>query len=299
MIRWGLCCIFKNEPIKFRRTTAAFQLKKSRQDQLHHIAELCLQNARALLKALQYCHNNGIGLFRINSQILPLITHPEAGYQIDQLPGHKKIVNVFRQCGQFAKEHSIRTSFHPDQFVVLNSKRKEVREKSIEELAYQAMVADWVNADVINLHAGGVYGDKPASLARLKEVIPDLPEAIRNRLTLENDDRAYTLEDLLPIARETGIPIVYDVHHHRCLPDRLSEEEATRLALETWEREPLFHISSPRDRTLEQTDRRHADYIHIEDFPDFWHQLDISVEVEAKAKESAVLRLKRAFSSHT
>lgn len=292
MIRLGLCCIFVQEPIKFRRTTAAHQAKFSRTDQYRNLASLCMHNARALYNALTYCRDNGVGAFRINSQILPLITHPRQGYNLQDLPGCDDIISAYRQCGDFARRHDIRTSFHPDQFVVIASPRPDVRRRSLEELLYQSMIAEWVGADVINIHAGGAYGDKPASLKRLAAIIKSLPTKVRKRLTLENDDRTFSPADLLSVCRKTGVPMVYDVHHHRCLPDDMSVEAATKAALETWNREPLFHISSPLDRELIPTDRRHADTIDVADFPIEWRSLDITVDVEAKAKELAVVKLR-------
>lgn len=291
MIRLGLCCIFARAPIKFRRTTAAHQAKFDRADQLHNLSALCLHNARELQRALSYCRDEGIGAFRINSQILPLITHPRQGYTMQDLPGGDDVVDQFRRCGDFARQHGIRTSFHPDQFVVIASPRVDVRRKSVDELLYQAMVAEWVGADVINLHAGGAYGDKTASLKRLVAAIRGLPVRVRSRLTLENDDRLFSPADLLPVCREAGVPLVYDVHHHRCLPDALRVDAATQAALATWNREPLFHLSSPLDRERIPTDRRHADTIHAKDFPGAWRSLDITVDVEAKAKELAVEQL--------
>jgi UV DNA damage endonuclease len=292
VIRLGLCCIFVEAPIRFRRTTATYQSKLGRNDQLRNLAALCLHNAKELHKALSYCRDTGIGAFRINSQILPLITHPQHGYSMQELPGGDDIVDAFRQCGDFSRRHDIRTSFHPDQFVVIASPRPDVRKKSVKELLYQAMVAEWVGADVINIHAGGAYGNKTASLKRLVKVIKSLPDSVRSRLTLENDDRIFSPADLLPGCRESVVPMVYDVHHHRCLPDALSVDEATQLAIETWNREPLFHISSPLDRERIPTDRRHADTIDVRDFPVAWRSLDITVDVEAKAKEVAVEKLR-------
>lgn len=292
MIRLGLCCIFVEAPIRFRRTTATHQAKFERQEQHHNLSELCMHNAHALYDALTYCRTNGIGAFRINSQILPLITHPRQGYKISDLPVGDEIVDAYRRCGDFAGRHDIRTSFHPDQFVVIASPRSDVRRKSLEELTYQAMVAEWVGADVVNIHAGGAYGDKPGSLKRLAAVIRSLPETVRSRLTIENDDRTFSPYDLLPVCRETGVPLVYDVHHHRCLPDALSVDAATEAALSTWDREPLFHISSPLDRGRTPVDRRHADTIDVSDFPDYWRSLDVTVDVEAKAKEVAVEKLR-------
>ena len=90
MIRFGLCCIFKNQPIGFRRKTAASLKGLPRSRQLELLAEICLANARSLKAALEYCHEQGIGDFRINSQILPLATHPEAGYRLEDLPGSRQ-----------------------------------------------------------------------------------------------------------------------------------------------------------------------------------------------------------------
>jgi UV DNA damage endonuclease len=297
MIRLGLCCIFREEPIRFRRTTATAMAKLSRLEQRLRLSDICLHNADSLMAALAYCRQAGIGAFRINSRILPLITHPQVGYRITDLPRHLAIIERLRECGAFARKHDIRTSFHPDQFVVIGSPEDTVRRKSIQELTYQAMVAEWVNADVINIHAGGVYGDKSRNLKRLATVIQGLPDNVRSRLTLENDDRSYTPADLLPLCRQTGVPLVYDVHHHRCLPDDLDEVEATAAALATWQREPLFHISSPLERSGEKMDRRHHDFIQPEDFPTVWRELQLTVEVEAKAKELAVLHLQQSLAT--
>ena len=293
MIRFGLCCIFKNEPIRFRRTTAKRLSGMSEHDRLELLSEICRHNADSLVASLQYCKTNGILSFRINSQILPLKTHPEWGYQVEDLPAGEQIVRRFQDAGDYCRKNNIRTTFHPDQFIVLSSPRADVVESSIRDLAYQAEVAEWVHADVINIHAGGVYNDKKSALDRLRKTITRLPDPIRKRLTLENDDRSYTPQDLFPVCTELTIPLVYDVHHHRCRPDGLSEEAATALALKTWDREPLFHVSSPLARQGKSDFRKHHAYVDPKDIPLFWRNLDITLEVEAKDKELAVLRLKQ------
>ncbi len=293
MIRFGLCCVFKAAPIKFRRTTAAHQSKFDRPRQLENLAALCRENARSLRQALLFCRDHGIGDFRINSQILPLKTHPELGYGLSDLPEGDAIVREFTKCGDFCRQHHIRTTFHPDQFILLSSLRPDVTEKSLADLVYQAEAAKWVGADVINIHGGGAYGDKPAALKRLATEIEKLPDAVRARLTLENDDRTYTPADLLPVCRDLEIPLVYDVHHHRCLPDGISVEKTTTAALETWPREPLFHVSSPLNGWTGKNPAPHHDYINAADFPDCWKHLDITVEIEAKAKELAIFKLQK------
>lgn len=296
MIRFGLCCIFRDQPIKFRNTTATSVSRMKRADALAKLAGLCMANAEALLASLQFCAENGIGCFRINSQILPLKTHADCGYRMDELPEGDEIIRAFKRCGRFARQHHLRTCFHPDQFVVLNSPRADVVERSLAELEYQSEVAQWVGADVVNIHGGGAYGDKQSALAEFARNVRRLSRRARSRLTVENDDKTYTPSDLLPLCHDIGIPLVYDVHHHRGLRDELTEEEATEQAIATWNREPLFHLSSPLGGWQAPHPERHHDYIDAQDFPDCWRTLDLTVEVEAKAKELAVLKLMKTVS---
>jgi UV DNA damage endonuclease len=285
--------MFRDQPIKFVTTTATATANMKRPDAVAKLSRLCLANADALLAALRFCAENEISCFRINSQILPIKTHPHCGYSIGDLPENGEIVRRFKECGRFAQKHDLRTCFHPDQFVVLNSPRLDVVENSIKELEYQAEVAEWVGADVINIHAGGAYGDKQKALADFARSLERLSHRARSRLTVENDDKTFTPADLLPICRSEGVPLVYDVHHHRCNPDGLSVEQVTTRAISTWNREPLFHISSPLEGWKGPKPKRHHNFIDMQDFPACWRRRKITVEVEAKAKEVAVRRLQQ------
>jgi UV DNA damage endonuclease len=290
-LRLGLCCQFVREPIKFRATTATAMLRLPKPARLTRLADLCRSNAEALLASLEFCASHGIGAFRIKSQILPVKTHPAAGYEMNELPGGADIIARFRECGRFARSNDVRLSLHPDQFVVLNSPNPRTLANSLAELDYQAEVAEWVGADTINLHGGGAYGDKAAALAALRRNIERLPKPVRLCLTLENDDKVYTPSDLLPVCAATSVPLVYDVHHHRCLPEGLSVAEISERARKTWPAEPLFHISSPLAGWDGPKPQRHHDYIDAGDFPLEWLGWPLTVEVEAKAKELAVARL--------
>ncbi len=292
-MRLGLCCLFVEEAIRFRTTTAAAQAKLSRADRVAGLRHLASHNAASLYAAIDYCATHDIGCFRVNSRILPLKTHPEFGYHTELLG--EAIIESYRRCGELARATDTRVSFHPDQFVVLSSPHRHVVESSRAEIEYQAEVAEWIGADVINVHAGGEYGNKAAALERLADTVGELSDRARSRLTLENDDRTYTPSDLIPVCRGLGLPLVYDVHHHRCHGDGLDVESATRLAVETWDREPLFHVSSPRGGWHSKTLRSHSDYIDIGDFPVIWDGMDLTVEVEAKAKELAVRKLREAL----
>lgn len=290
--RLGLCCSFRDQPIRFRNTTVAAALRLSERERRRKLAELCSANAEALLEALRWCRDHGIGSFRVVSQILPLASHPECGYSLTELPDGERIATRFRECGALAAEAGIRTGFHPDQFVVLNSQRPEVIEASIRELAYQAEVAELIGADTLNIHGGGVFGDKQRALDDFCRTVDRLSDSIRSRLTVENDDHHFAPADLLPVCRRLGIPLVYDVHHHRCCTDELTIDQAIAAARETWNREPLFHLSSPLEGWNGPKPERHHDLIDPADFPEAWFDAGITVEVEAKAKEVAVLKLR-------
>lgn len=299
MIEWGLCCIFRGEPIRFRRATAASLRSLPRPEQLRKLAALIRSNAENLKRAFERCAELQIGAFRINSELLMLATHADAGYRLEELPEADTLQKLFDEARIRADRLGVRRSLHPDQFVVLNSPDPRVRANSRAELEHQRLLADLCGATEINLHAGGVYGDKVAALDRLRREIDTLPEPLRQKLTLENDDRSYTPAELLPLCRELGIPFTYDVHHHRVNPDHLTIEEATRAAAETWRGRkipPHVHLSSPQLPWSTPGDHRpHAGWIDPADFPECWRDMDLTVDVEAKEKENAIAALRSAL----
>lgn len=299
MIRLGLCCIFKKQPIIFRNTTAKHLATLDRPAQLAKLSNICLENSQNLAKALQYARDNGIGAFRISSPLFPRYTHPQVAYNLEQLPDHENIAKIFRNIKNFRTDHDLRLSFHPDQFVILSTPHIQVLENSLRELSYQGMLAELCGAEVINIHGGGAYNDKTGALKRFIQNFLKLTPMVQSRLSLENDDKIYTVRDLLPVCEALNIPLVYDVHHHRCNPDGLRVEQATELSIATWERvgkEPYFHLSSPKNGwKTNKPEKPHADFIDPADFPDCWRKINmnITVDVEAKAKELAVLELRK------
>lgn len=297
MIRFGLCCLFKNQDIKFRRITAKSALSNTRKERDKKISDICLQNVLQLYNALRKCDELNIKAFRILSPLLPLYTHPQCGYKLNELICSDEIYAYFSEIKKFSSKKGIRTSFHPDQFILLSSPDRNIVDNSINDLNYHAELAELIGSDVINIHAGGAYGNKKETLKRLlKNLESSSLHNIKRYLTFENDDRIYTPEDILKISEHTGLPFVYDVHHHRCNPDSLSIEEATNASMRTWEksnREPLFHISSPKEGWNSKRPQMHSDYIDIKDFPEEWLKLknNITLDIEAKSKELAVLKL--------
>lgn len=297
-VRLGLCCQFQDEPtVRFRTTTARALRSLPLDVRRQRLLDICHSNFVALREAIRACERLGITAFRVMSGLMPLATHPDHFYGLDDL--RRETLEVLRDSAWLARSASIRLSFHPDQFVLLGSLRPEVTRAALRDLELHGDLAEALGADVITIHGGGAYGDKSAALKRIEKTVDSLPQRVRARLTFENDDKVFHVQDLLPLCHSTGIPLTYDVHHHRCLPDGLSQEEATEQALATWNREPLFHLSSPRDGWKAKQPWRHADYVRRSDFPDEWLSIPLTVDVEAKAKEQAVFRLRRSLARAT
>jgi UV DNA damage endonuclease len=298
MLRLGLCCGFVDEDIHFRTTTARYVLSRPPAERGPFLGQLALDNAQALVRAIDWCAAHGVGAFRVNSGFLPLFTHPEAGYRFEALPTAAAVDAVLAEARERARRADVRLSFHPDQFVVPGSLSEATVRQSLAELEYQAELAERIGAVQLTLHGGGAQGGKEEALERLLRGIDLLTPRARALIVLENDDRVYTVMDLLSVCARAGLPLVYDVHHHRCNPDELSEAEATELAARTWgEREPWVHLSSPREGWRSSKPQSHADFIAARDLPAAWPVVSIdrrlTVDVEAKAKEQAVLRLQR------
>lgn len=295
-LRFGLCCQFLDAPIRFRAATHRYVATLAPDARRDYLSAIARANGIALAHAAERCHELDIGAFRITSQILPLATHPDSGYALDALDAGDAIVASYRAAGDVARERGIRLSFHPDQFVVLNSEREAVVESSLRELELQGGLAALVGADTICLHGGGASGGKPAALDRLERALDRLSDAARSRLALENDDRVYAPADLLPLCERTGVPFIYDIHHHRCLPDGLDVAETTERAEATWRgREMWTHVSSPREGWGARDTRPHAGFVDPADFPREWLGRRMTIDVEAKEKERAVVALQAAI----
>src|SRR3954454_22567129 len=123
----------------------------------------------------------------------------------------------------------IRLSPHPGQYTVLNSTDERVAALAAEELEVQAEILDGMGLGpeaIVVLHVGGAAGGTPTALDRFARGFERLSEAARNRLVIENDDRAFGLADVLALAERIGRPVVWDVLHHHCHdPERIPDTE--------------------------------------------------------------------------
>ena len=259
-----------------------------------YVSELTLANSKDIIKILEWNRQNGIRLFRLTSALIPW------GDSLDltQLKDYEEIKSELKKAGEFAKFHGIRITTHPGPFNVLVSPNEAVVEKTIQDLEMHGKIFDMMGLDKtpynkINIHCNGVYGDKKKAMDRFCQNFSRLSESVRSRLTVENDDKGsmYSVMDLWYIYGKIGIPIVFDYHHHGFCTGDLTEEQALKLAAETWPEgiKPIVHYSESKalhENDIKQKPQAHSDYINS--LPDTYG-MDVDIMVEAKAKELAIL----------
>lgn len=293
-MRLGYCCInlsLRDEGVTINRG----MIKKTwEQYGLAKAGELAELNLRDLCKILEWNVAHDIRVYRMSSDIFPWMSE----YRFEDLPNFSTLCEIMEQVGEYVHHHGLRISFHPGQFDVLASPNPSVVDKTIWDLDQHARIMDLMQLPQdyrapINIHIGGSYGDKPSALARFCENFNRLAPSTKARLVVENDDKAsqFSVKDLYyGVYRVVGCPITFDHLHHRFCTGDLSASEAAHLAASTWHGfTPLQHYSSSKPMYEDSLaiNRSHADYIY-EVIPDYG--LDVDVEIEAKAKDLAVLK---------
>jgi len=263
---------------------------------LDYVSELTLANAMDLDKIIDWNILNDFKFFRITSDLSPW----KSEYEWEDLKDIKQIRMYLHSAGVKAKTHGVRITSHPGPFNVLTSPHEHVVENCIKDLTIHSDTFDMIGLsrtpyNKINIHIGGAYGDKPKSMERFCKNFERLPDGVKNRLTVENDDKAsmYSVKELYNgIYKRIGIPVVFDYHHHRFCNGGLSEQEALELAISTWPKgiTPVVHYSESRSKErLDESIRpqAHSDYVY-DYINNYGHDIDIMVE--AKHKELAVER---------
>jgi UV DNA damage endonuclease len=258
-------------------------------EQARVLLELYRQNLGTLDRALTYCAAHDIRLYRISSQIFPF-ADVELGREL-----LATLREELRRVGMRATDLGIRMVVHPDQYVVLNSDSPEVVKNSITILEMHARTLDYLAQPVSPWAALELHGGKGKRAGQLVAQIGALPENIRGRLALENDEYIYSAEEILEICRAAQVPMVFDAHHH-VVYEKLtsyadpSVAEYVAAARTTWPvpEWQMVHISNGLERF---GDRRHSDLIH--DLPAAYAGVEW-IEVEAKHKEHAIRRLQAA-----
>ncbi len=298
MRNYGYACInmgFSNRPKSQRITTNRTMIKRTFFEKgIGYASELALQNVRDLYKILQWNLENDIYFYRLSSDIIPWASE----YEMEELPDYNQILAACLKAGNFAREHGMRLTSHPGPFNKLASPKERVFQLTYKDLKVHGDLFDMIGLPrtpyaKLNIHVGAAYGDKPFALDNFCRNFERLPENVRSRLTVENDDKTSlysTLELYEGVYKRIGIPIVFDYHHHMLHPGGQTEQEALELALSTWgDIKPVVHYAE--SRSIEHNNPKikpqaHSDMIR-NPFDDYGNEFDVMIE--AKHKELALL----------
>jgi len=280
----GYPCINETLPCS---SSTTFRLASYSEERL---IQSVTNNLDCLQQILEFNVAHDLLFFRMSSDLVPFASHAVNTYNWQD---HFK--DTLKQIGNYIKAHQIRISMHPDQFVVINSPTDSIVKNSFLELEYQCTIMDLMGLDQsakLQIHAGGVYGNKPAAISRFIAAYSLLPDNIKARLVIENDDRLYSLADCLIIHEETGIPILFDNFHHECLNNGEPMTEALRLASQTWQPEDGILMMDYSSQAPGERKGKHTATIQLELFREFLTQLqglDVDMMLEIKDKEASAL----------
>lgn len=275
-------------------TYSRYEKINSDSERINKLKEITSSNISALEKILRYNIESDIHFYRITSNLIPLATHPDVMWDY-----RKYFDKDFKYIGKIIKNSNMRVDAHPDQFNVINSDRESVVENTIKTLDMQVDLFEAMDNEEgkLVIHIGGAKGGKEVAINRFIENLGKFPSRIKERLILENDDKIFSVKDVLYISKVTNLPMVLDVHHHNCKNEGENISEFIGDVFDTWNQEnivPKIHFSTPREFI---NDRKHADYIDAKDFFDFimlakdYSNRDFDVMIEAKKKDIALFKL--------
>ena len=261
---------------------------------MSYASELAILNLQDCLKILKFNVRNGVYVYRMSSDMFPWFTH----YDFKDLPKFDKIASLLQEIGTYVIENNIRVGFHPGQYTIISSERKDVVTRSIDELNKHAKMLDMMclpanNYYSINIHLNSTKPTLKASAIRFCDNYYLLSDSCKARLTVENDDKPaqFTVKHLYDYVHKiVGIPIIADSLHWYCHKGDMSWEETFKLAISTWKNiKPLCHHSSSKRLHEDKNSslQSHTDYLY-EPFENFG--IDIDVELECKLKDVALLK---------
>jgi UV DNA damage endonuclease len=289
----GLVCITVGPEVRYRTTTRTRFLALP-DDGAREAAldDLYRHNVQTLYNAVDYCRARGIRLYRVTSNLFPQVDHP-VGRRVQE-----KLREAMAGFAAHAERNGVRVLIHPDQWVVLNSDSPTVVGQSIAIMEDHARAFDLLGLPRSPWSLMLVHGGKGNRADALVETIARLPENVRSRLALENDESCYSAAQILDVCRRAGVPMVFDAHHH-VVREKLdtyehpSVREMTLAARATWAPHPDWQVVHISNGAESFADPRHSDLIDA--FPSAF--MDVAwVEVEAKHKEDAIQRLGRRLS---
>tara|TARA_R110000751_G_C13655509_1_gene468554 strand:- start:23 stop:859 length:837 start_codon:yes stop_codon:yes gene_type:complete len=264
---------------------------------IKYASELSLANVRDLKKIIQWNEDHNIKFYRFSSDIFPWASE----YEVEDFPDFEKIAQTMEAAGDLANKYGQRLTTHPGPFNKLASPKERVVLATIKDLEVQGRMMDLLKQPrspraKINIHVGAAYNDKPMALGNFNRNFERLSDAVKTRLTVENDDRKslYSTHELYKgVYKEIGIPIVFDYHHHKFRNDGETEEEALRLAVSTWNNiTPVVHYS--QSRSVEHNDSKIRENAHSDSYwePVNTYGLDLDVVLECKHKELGLFKMR-------
>lgn len=287
-MKLGYACL----NVTLQRKMRTCRIKTVELEGMKKVKELTLENLQSVKKILEWNEGNEIDFFRISSDIVPFGSHEILTWDwwLDE-----DVIALTNEIKSFQQQHEMRLTVHPGQYTIINSPNETVVTNAFCDLEYHFQLLELMGGTDMVIHVGGVYGDKMEAKKRFIENYNKLPQHIKDVLILENDDKSFHVGDVLTISQETGIPVCFDIHHHRCNPyENKPIDEILTKVVASWEkiRLPKMHISSGRSSP---TDTAHHDYVLKEDFDFFVKVLGdrhVDLMFEAKKKELAVLKIK-------
>lgn len=294
---YGLCCISLklqelDNPVKFQTMTYKRFSSLPREEALSILGDRIYNNIVTTNEIVQYCSDNN-WVYRLSSDLFPLITYDEANVSLEDLPNYDDIQDYFDVLEETISSNNVRISVHPSEFNVLASTNDKAVEKTITELNFYSSFLDRIGLEAnynspINIHIHNKSGTYEQIIERFMQNFNRLDDNCKSRMVIENDDKlnCWSVKELTEIFHPiTGIPITFDYLHHACHPDGLSEEEAIRACYSTWgDYKPLFHYSESRPGN---NPRAHADYA-TNSFNTY--NLDFDVDMELKMKDFAIIK---------
>ncbi len=276
------------------KANSTFRLASYSEDRLLQTVEA---NLDCLERILHYNIRHGLLFFRITSDLVPFASH-----LVCNVDWRGAFARRFAQIGALVQSHGLRISMHPDQFVLINALDSRIVQSSVCELEYHAQVLDALGLDTtakIQIHVGGVYGNKQASMQRFVSRFQDLDAAVRRRLVIENDDRSYTLRDCLQVHEATGIPVLFDSFHHEINHAGEGLAKALHAARATWSAQDgllMVDYSSQKAGARPGTHASSLDKDHFAKFLGTASEGDFDLMLEIKDKERSALSAARLAS---
>jgi UV DNA damage endonuclease len=291
-MKLGLCCIslkLKEQGYGFQTMTYKRFSSLPRDEALSILGNRILNNLKVTNQTIRFCSENNY-VYRVSSDIFPLITFDEANVNLEDLPTHDEIQDEFDNISQTIIDTNVRVSCHPSEFNSLASLSDKVVEKTITELNFYSSFFDRINLPAdhrspMNLHVHNNNGTREEISHRFYSNFKKLDENCQARLTIENDDKlnCWSVRELIDtFHRITRIPICFDYLHHKCHPDFMTEREAIGECYMTWQTKPLFHYSESRPGN---NPRAHNDYAET---PFDTYGLEFDIDMELKAKDYAI-----------